>query len=377
MPLLSVIDQLKSFDASEISLTEVADRLKEATQLKAIAEATFLSVVAQAEALAAARTFGYRTTSALVAATTGDRLGRARSEVEFTKTLGEHPTVAAPFSEGELTRPKVKEILRAVDADEQKQAELVETAKSASVKKLREIVSEYLAEKGVEPQRVKNEVSVKHVQGGGSLTLTLEPVRLNLMEIAMDMAVAKMKLSKNIPYAERRAEALVTIAKFFVEHVDNESRVRGSRPHVSVTIDLDTLEGRANRPARLENGQFITGEAARQMCCDAGITRIVSGPRSQPLDVGTETRNFPAPMAKAIIARDKHCVHEGCEAPPWACEIHHIKPVAQGGETSAANGELRCWFHHDVKHDELKGKRRDAYDAIEFSEHSEYVSLAA
>ncbi len=377
MSLSLAIEQLKSFDPNSVESATVADVLAEATQLKSIAEATWLAVVARADALAAARTFGYRTTAALVAATTGDRLGRARNEVEFTKLLTDNPTVAAPFSDGELTRPKVKEILRATDADEQKQAEFVETAKSVSVKKLREAVNEYLAEKGIEPPRVKNEASFKHGQGGGILSLSLEPVRLNLMEIAMDMAVAKMKLPKDVPYAERRAEAMVAIAKFFVEHVENNSRARGSRPHVSVVVDIATLEGRANRPARLENGQYITGEAARQMCCDAGITRIISGPRSQPLDVGTETRNFPAPMAKAIIARDKHCVHEGCEAPPWACEIHHIKPVAEGGETSAENAELRCWFHHDVAHENDACTERAPSDLIQFGEHSDYVSLAA
>ena len=302
MSLAAAINCIAAFDPGRIELSEVAVQLKEAHQLKAMVEAAWFGIIARADELTAARAFGYRTTAALVAATTGDRPGRARNDVEFTRALTEAPVVSATFSQGDLTRPKVVEVLRAVGADKQKQTELVETAKTSSVKKLREIVDEFLAERGIEPTPIKNEATIKHGQGGGTLNVTLEPVRLNLLEIALDMAITKMGMPKDLPYAERRAEALVAIAKFFVEHIENSAHVRGSRPHVSVIVDIETLERRANRPARLENGEYITGEAARKMCCDAGITRIVSGPRSQPLDVGTATRSFPAPMAKAIIA---------------------------------------------------------------------------
>ena len=377
MSLAAAIHCLETFDPGQVELADVADQLKEASQLKAIAEAAWFGIVARADELTAAHTFGYRTTAALIAAITGDRPGRARNDVEFTRVLTEAPAVAAPFSRGELTRPKVTEVLRAVGADEQKQTELVETAKTSSVKKLRDIVDVFLAEKGIEPAPIKNEATIKHGQGGGTLNVTLEPVRLNLLEIALDMAIAKMGMPKDLPHAERRAEALVAISKFFVEHIENSAHVRGSRPHVSVIVDIETLERRANRPARLENGRYITGEAARKMCCDAGITRIVSGPRSQPLDVGTATRSFPAPMAKAIIARDKHCVHPGCEAPPWACEIHHRQPVAAGGATSAENGELRCWFHHDLEHELDARYRKPASSPSKDRDHSDDACLAA
>ena len=181
------------------------------------------------------------------------------------------------------------------------------------------------------------------------------------------MAIKKLGLPKDIPYDERRAEGLAAICRFFIEHVNNASTVRGSRPHVSVIIDLATLEGRANRPSRLENGQYITGEAARQMCCDAAITRIVTDPRSQPLDVGTQGSGFTVAMSRAIIARDKHCVHEGCEAPPWACEIHHKHHRVDRGKHSVDNGELRCWYHHDHQH---------AQDAHQKRQHGTYANAA-
>jgi hypothetical protein len=170
-----------------------------------------------------------------------------------------------------------------------------------------------------------------------------------------------------------------------------------------VIIDLATLEARANRPSRLETGPYITGEAARQMCCDTGITRIVTDPRSQPLDVGTQGSGFTVAISQAIIARDKHCVHEGYEAPTpkaagptpspgqtalptdrpagsgapaWACgfsegakrsrirQIHHKHHRIEQGKHSVENGELRCGYHHD------------AQDAHQKRQHGTYANAA-
>jgi Domain of unknown function (DUF222) len=169
-------------------------------------------------------------------------------------------------------------------------------------------------------------------------------------QIAIDIAVAKLNHSSDVPYEQRRVDALVAVCAFFVEHIDNATTSRGVRPHISAIVDIETLAGLANRPATLENGAFLTGEQARRLACDAGLSRNITAGKSQTLDVGTETRTWSAAMAKAIIARDKHCVHEGCEAPPWACQIHHKDHVAHQGPTSVANGELRCWFHHEYQH---------------------------
>jgi hypothetical protein len=71
---------------------------------------------------------------------------------------------------------------------------------------------------------------------------------------------------------------------------------------------------------------------------------------SEPLDVGRATRSVSAALAKAVIVRDRHCRYEDCHAPPWACDIHHRVPWADGGVTALSNLGLLCWFHHDHVH---------------------------
>lgn len=86
----------------------------------------------------------------------------------------------------------------------------------------------------------------------------------------------------------------------------------------------------------------------RQIAADCELTRVVFGPDSQAIDVGRTQRTFTGPRRRAVIARDKHCVWPGCQAPPEHGQIHHARlHWADGGVTATDNAALLCWFHHD------------------------------
>src|ERR1039458_8391278 len=76
--------------------------------------------------------------------------------------------------------------------------------------------------------------------------------------------------------------------------------------------------------------------------------RAGRGGPSLPLDVGV-SRDIPAAIRTAVIARDQHCrFPDGCDQPAAACEIHHTTPQARGGKTSVEDCGLFCFFHHHV-----------------------------
>ena len=161
--------------------------------------------------------------------------------------------------------------------------------------------------------------------------------------------VEAMGLPTDMAYAERRARALVGLARYYLDHQDQVTG-RVGRPHVVVLVDLEVLEARAGGSATLTSGAIISGDAARRLAEDANITRVITKGRSEPLDVGRATRSVPPAIAKAVIARDRHCRYHGCTAPPWACDVHHRQPWASGGPTSVHNTGLLCWFHHELVH---------------------------
>ena len=67
-------------------------------------------------------------------------------------------------------------------------------------------------------------------------------------------------------------------------------------------------------------------------------------------DVGRARRTVPARLRRALIARDRHCVWPGCEAPPSRCDAHHIWHWTHGGPTNLANLALLCHKHHHDLH---------------------------
>ena len=67
---------------------------------------------------------------------------------------------------------------------------------------------------------------------------------------------------------------------------------------------------------------------------------------SLPLDTGTPTSLITGALRRAVITRDRHCAFPGCDIPPNACQVHHIKERANGGQTSLTNLVLLCAFHH-------------------------------
>jgi len=182
------------------------------------------------------------------------------------------------------------------------------------------------------------------------LRATLGLVDSEMLEVALDAFAEAAKLPKDQPYARRRAAALVGLARHYLDHATDVPATRVGRPHVLVVVDVEVLEARLGGSASLASGAVITGDEARRLAADANITRVVTRGRSQVLDVGRTTRTVPPRLAKAVIARDRHCTEPGCAAPPWACEIHHRTPWAQGGPTSLDNLTLRCWFHHHQEH---------------------------
>lgn len=149
---------------------------------------------------------------------------------------------------------------------------------------------------------------------------------------------------------QRRADALVDI---FRQALDRGQLPEhgGERPHLSVHVSLDTLRGASNTPAADEHwGAVLTGDSARQLACDAKITRIITDGPSQVLDVGRATRVTPLALRKALTARDGGCAFPGCTCPPSWCDAHHITHWADGGPTSLANCVLLCRRHHRTVH---------------------------
>lgn len=153
------------------------------------------------------------------------------------------------------------------------------------------------------------------------------------------------------PAATRRAHALVEVLEFALRHGDDAMpSTGGERPHVTVTLDWDTLNNTAGS-AVLDNGYPMTPGDLRRVLCDAKVLPAVLNGKSEVLDVGRAVRLFPTGIRKALNLRDKGCAFPGCDRPPGWCEAHHVRWFTRDlGATSYRNGVLLCGYHHAEIH---------------------------
>jgi hypothetical protein len=92
-------------------------------------------------------------------------------------------------------------------------------------------------------------------------------------------------------------------------------------------------------------------KAARRVRREAARKR----PSSRNVNLGprraahpTYSDSVPAGIRTAVLLRDRHCRWPGCRQPAAACEVHHVRHKADGGNTSTKNCILLCFYHHQV-----------------------------
>ena len=155
---------------------------------------------------------------------------------------------------------------------------------------------------------------------------------------------------------QRTADAVVELARAALR-AGEQPTVHGVRPQVTVLLDYQTLLADA---AAVDTGQPGAAAAVelpwtgpvpypevRRLLADAGVSRLLVDPTGVPLEAGEQTRNVPAGLWRALVARDRGCIAEGCDTPPGWCDVMHLQhPYHLDGRLSLANGALGCRHHH-------------------------------
>jgi hypothetical protein len=160
---------------------------------------------------------------------------------------------------------------------------------------------------------------------------------------------------------QRYAAAMVRIANVALLHAPDGQQARAD---VSYVVHADTT-GTIDRMTGAFTGP-IPREDIERILCDCTVSRIVMGPRSEPLDVGRAQRTPPAPMRRAVVARDDGCRYPGCNRPPGWTDAHHVQHWTEHGPTATHNLVLLCDHHHKIVHQPGWHATFDRYDVHVF-----------
>jgi Domain of unknown function (DUF222)/HNH endonuclease len=243
--------------------------------------------------------------------------GVARGHLELARKLEELPEVAAAFADGEISARHATAIAGACTPERAAgiadvEGALVEYARAATPHDLGRVVK-YVTDA---------------IDGDGGAA------------------------AEEARYQRRRLHMSHTLDGMLVEDglYDPESaRIRDAAIDADQGLDASAdLVARAITERR-HNGH-LSAALLELLLCDCDISRVITAGRSDILDVGRATPTVTPAQWKALVVRDQHCQHPGCDRPPSHCQAHHIRHWTRGGPTNLDNLQLLCWHHHRERH---------------------------
>ncbi len=281
-----------------------------------------------------------------------------RRSAQWLRTLAVRlrslPVCAEAYADGSLSGGQIEAILARIDDKNveifaAQEAELVPYLSPMNVAQVSRAMGYWLARNQPEPSEPKEPERSLHL----SPTLDDRWILNGALDaeggsiLATALRLATPDKTDVLNPATRRANALIDICRFFLDHQQGHAGGR-HRPHVNVVVELKDLE--AGRGGQVVDGPTLDGATVSRLFCDSAVHRVVMSGRSAILDYGTATRTIPAPLWNALVIRDEHCRFPGCDRPSVWCEGHHVVWVTQGGPTELGNLVLLCSRHHHVLH---------------------------
>lgn len=358
-------------DAWGMSESEIETALASLRRAIDVLEASSAELVAELVSRRRLVPGGPGSVAGFLAGSCGMSSGEARRLVAVSGALGSMPETRALFETGEVSAAKVRVLAPAAfaypDLFGAHEAAFVDAAKTLTVGRLRKVVAYWrsavdwdAATIDAEKLHARRYLSVSRTfEGMVKLDGIFDPTDGETILAALAAATTpadRASGSEPEPWRSapaRRADGLVEIARRFLD--TGAATVAGERPHVSLVVDLPTLqrlptprvgEGRCE----LGSGTVPPADHARMIACDSALTRVVVGAGSEPLDVGRRTRTIPPAIRRALTVRDGGCRWPGCDRPPDWCDGHHLVHWADGGPTRLDNLILLCRRHHRAAH---------------------------
>lgn len=364
----SALDELRSEDIRGSSDEDLGEDLVELERASRVLEAERSRRLVEVERRGTWAIDGHLSVVSWLAARVRVGFGRASQQVKLSRALRQMPVTSEALGSGELSSEAVGLLISAREAAPEafSQAEgmLVDAAGALPAREFRAAVAYWrqAADASAAEERARRIYEGRHlhvsptIEGAVRIDGDLDPESGQTVLVALRAvqdAWARDGVEDRRSALQRRADALTELCRSWLDHSDRP-QVAGERPHVVVTVDLESLERRLGRRCELEDTGPITPETARRLACDAGVSRVLMSRSSEPLDVGRKTPVVPTGMRRALVIRDGGCRFPGCGRPHAWCDAHHVEHWADGGETALENLVLLCRPHHRAVHEDFR-----------------------
>jgi len=160
--------------------------------------------------------------------------------------------------------------------------------------------------------------------------------------------------------AQRRADALLAMARASVSRDPNSARPTVTAITVDVLLDHDTMVAHAsgttpdprrfrNVVCRTRSGRRLHPDDAINAAILGHIRRVVYDSSGTVIDLGRRSRLFRGPARDAVMLLATTCVWVGCDRPVAWCDADHSLGWKAHGATVPRNGQPLCTGHQNLK----------------------------
>jgi hypothetical protein len=349
--LADAVDGLDPVDdgASLAALISLDDRL----------HAKVLASVAAFDAAGAWALDGAASVSSWLKHHTDRSPGAAVGLARTARMLAQLPDTAAAYADGRLSRGQLEAIcsnlsVKTVEHFAEQEGELLPVLVPLPANDVARVMQEWReriealldTKPDAEPARSLHLASTFGRRWHG--TLNLDDQAGTTLDTALALAFSDDAQGETPrSFAEKRADALLDIARFYLDHRQDKPNGR-HRPHINVVIDIEAMLG--DGYGRMLNGGLLSNVDITTLLCDCDIHRVLTDSNSVILDYGRATRTVSDALFAALAIRDLGCRHPGCDAPVAWCDAHHVTHWTNGGETNPSNLVLKCRRHHQLGH---------------------------
>ncbi|MGH2572968.1 MAG: DUF222 domain-containing protein [Actinomycetota bacterium] len=363
--LRSAIEGLRTETLGDLPDARIEEDFAELQRAAELLDVERLRRLAEIERRTIFQRDGHLSAASWLASTFKVAWGTAREQLRIARALEEMPESRRALEEGELSMSAVRVLVAARDADREafreSETTLVEAARIHSMQDLQRVAAYWRqaverdyaldSDEKVRAQR-RLHASVTFlgmVRVDGNLDPETGETLLTALRAVLDAESRSSSQGDDRTQTQRRADALGEICRQWLDLAERPN-VGGEKPHVTVTVDADTLRDAGTVRSELDHVGPVQPAVAKRLSCDASVRRVVMAGPSEPLDVGRRTPVIPPAMRRAVIVRDRHCRFAGCDRPHTWCDAHHVVHWADGGPTALPNLVLLCRRHHRLVH---------------------------
>jgi uncharacterized protein DUF222 len=296
---------------------------------------------------------GYPNAAKWMAEQAQTTLASAITTMETGRRLDELPATREAFATGALSAQQASQIAAAAATAPEYESSLIAMAKTESVNGLRNRCLQIQATAASRDLDADERIARSRYlrswnDADGAVRLDARLTQDSGAKVLAVIATRGEELFERARAAGSRERRECYAADALVSLVDTSSPP-GPKAVVNVLVSYEALK----------RGYLLKGErcvvpdmgpisipAARRLASDA-IVKAVLTDEADVRAIANFGRTIPARLRAAVEARDTVCVVPGCDETK-ELEIHHIKPLGQGGMTTLENLARPCKFHHHL-----------------------------